>query len=107
MSANIRQTRIQDRRGSARPIPDPPLSDHENEESEPESEQQPEPARRRTPHQRPRSETPQRRRARDRDPEDFDFLPQYVNPGGNRNFQSKKIQMLMKTTRMQYQVHQM
>jgi len=74
MSANRRQTRSQDRRGNARPMPDPPLSDHENEESEPEQEPQPEQARRRTPQQRPRSETPQRRRARDRDPEDFNFV---------------------------------
>ena len=66
-------------------MPDPPVSDHENEESEPEPEPQPEQARRRTPQQRPRSETPQRRRARDRDPEDFNFMPQHANPGGNRN----------------------
>ncbi len=66
-------------------MPDPPISDHENEESEPESETHPEPERRRTPQQRARSETHRRRRARDRDPEDFNFVPQHANPGGNRN----------------------
>ena len=70
-------------------MPDPPVSDHENEESEPEPEPQPEQARRRTPQQRPRSETPQRRRARDRDPEDFNFMPQHANPGGNRDDQGQ------------------
>jgi hypothetical protein len=64
-------------------MPDPPLSDHESEESG--SEPEPEPVRRRTPQQRVRSETPQRRRARERDPEDFNFMPQHVNPGGDQN----------------------
>jgi hypothetical protein len=71
-------------------MPDPPVSDHENEESEPEPEPQPEQARRRTPQQRARSETPQRRWARDRDPEDFNFMPQHANPGGNRNDQGQE-----------------
>ncbi len=83
MSANRRQTRSQDRIGNAPPMPDPPLSDHENEGSE--TEPEPDPVRRRAPRQRPRSETPQRRRAREGDPEDFNFMPQHANPSGNRN----------------------
>ena len=66
-------------------MPEPPLSDHENEGSDTEQEPEPDPIRRRTPRQRPRSETPPRRRARERDPEDFNFMPQHANPGGNRN----------------------
>jgi hypothetical protein len=75
MSANRRQTRSQG--------PLPPEDNPNNNDSD-SGEQEPPKARRETPQQQRRAREDQRRRPQERDPEDFNFMPQHANPGGNQ-----------------------
>lgn len=80
MSASRRQTRSQ----GARP-PDEDPNQNESDTTE-RNESDAEPARgRRTPQQQRRARSNQRRRPQEREPEDFNFMPQHANPGGNQN----------------------
>jgi hypothetical protein len=65
----------------------PPEADPNNEESDSnnnESEEEPARASRETPRQHGRARGGQRRRPQEREPEDFNFMPQHANPGGNQ-----------------------
>lgn len=78
MSANRRQTRSQ---GA---VP-PEVGTDENESDTEHNESDAAPARgRRTPQQQRRARSNQRRRPQEREPEDFNFMPQHANPGGNQ-----------------------
>jgi len=76
MSANRRQTRSQ--------APMPPEDNPNNNNDSDSGEQEPPRARRETPQQQRRAREDQRRRPQERDPEDFNFMPQHANPGGNQ-----------------------
>ena len=76
MSANRRQTRSQG--------PMPPEDNPNNNDDSDSGEQEPPRARRETPQQQRRAREDQRRRPQERDPEDFNFMPQHANPGGNQ-----------------------
>ena len=76
MSANRRQTRSQG--------PMPPEDNPNNNNESDSGEQEPPRARRETPQQQRRAREDQRRRPQERDPEDFNFMPQHANPGGNQ-----------------------
>ena len=79
MSASRHQTRSQG--------PLPPENDPDNKDSgshNNESEEEPARGRRETPRQHGRARGGQRRRPQEREPEDFNFMPQHANPGGNQ-----------------------
>jgi hypothetical protein len=62
----------------------PPEDNRNNNNDSDSGEQEPPRARRETPQQQRRAREDQRRRPQERDPEDFNFMTQHANPGGNQ-----------------------